>query len=107
MDTNTKTAVLTITPPTLPSIVFLGLISGISLLFLPETDISYQIDYFAKMCSVFTHTQFELQRKNLNDSGINMDKINFADSNTTVTIGKYKYTVISNAYSITLSCDRI
>ncbi len=81
-------------------------IAGISLLFLPDSDVNYYIDYFAKMCSVFTHTQYDLQVKNLNSCGIDVNKINFADGNTSATIGKYKYTIISNAYSITLFCDR-
>lgn len=81
-------------------------ITGISLLFLPDGDITYYMDYFAKMCSVFTHTPYEVQMKNLNNSGISTDKINFADGNTSATIGKYKYTIISNTYSVTLFCDK-
>ena len=82
-------------------------ITGVSLLIIPNSDIPYYINHFVQICSVFTHTQYELQLQTLNDNGFDANKINFADGNTSVTIGKYKYTIISNAYSITLFCDRI
>ena len=82
-------------------------ITSVSVLIIPNNDITSYINHFVRLTSVFTHTQYELQLQTLNNNGIHADKIKFADGNTSVTIGKYKYTVISNAYSITLFCDRI
>lgn len=82
-------------------------ISGLSLLFLPEADTEEQVDYFIKICSIFTKSDYNSQKSILNSIGINSDNIKFADSNFSTTIGKYKYSIICNDYSVTLFCDRV
>ena len=82
-------------------------ISGVSLLILPDADIPSEIDYFTKLCSVFTKNNYDIQKSVLNKCNITPEKIKFSDNNLTITVGKYNYTIISNTYSITLFCDKV
>lgn len=82
-------------------------IKGISLLLTDSKSIDNALDFFCKMCCVFTGNDFETQKSILESCQINTNTIKFADSNKIVTVGKYKYTVVCNEYSVTLFCDRV
>lgn len=81
-------------------------IKGISLLINESIDINEGINTFCKLCCVFTGNNEEEQRSTLSNCMINSDTIKYADSNMIITVGKYRYTVVCNEYSVTLFCDR-
>lgn len=82
-------------------------IIGVSLLINESMDINDGINTFCKICSVFTGSDENIQRSTLTNCQITSDTIKYADSNKVITVGKYKYTVVCNEYSITLFCDRV
>ncbi len=82
-------------------------IVGIGLLSLPEKNYTQVIDHFCKICSVFTGFDYDSQMKILNECEITTERIKLTDSNMVITVGKYKYSVICNNYSVTLFCDRV
>ncbi len=82
-------------------------IKGFSLMLTGDLDIKTGIDMYCQMCSVFTGNDYTEQKKILSDCKITSDNIKYADSNLVITIGRYKYTIVCNTYSVTLFCDRI
>ncbi len=82
-------------------------IKGIGLLLTAECDIDKGIETFCQMCSTFTGNDFKNQSQIFSDCKITADKINYADSNQVITVGRYKYTVVCNTYSITMFCDKV
>ncbi len=82
-------------------------LSGVALLFTNEDDKENAIRRFCQICSVFTGNDIEAQEKIFDDCKITAEKINFADSNMVITVGRYKYTYICNEYSVTLFCDKV
>ncbi len=82
-------------------------IIGVALLINESIDINKGINTFCKICCIFTGNDENTQKQILNDCKINSDTIKYADSNMVITIGKYKYTIVCNEYSITLFCDRV
>ena len=82
-------------------------IIGVSLLINESMDINDGINTFCKICSVFTGSDENIQRSTLTNCQITSDTIKYADSNMVITVGKYKYTVVCNDYSVTLFCDRV
>lgn len=82
-------------------------IKGISLLATDSQDIPNTINFFCNMSCVFTSNDYNTQKAILDDCNIKADTIKYADSNNVITVGKYKYTVVCNEYSITLFCDKI
>ncbi len=82
-------------------------IKGISLLSTNSQDIAYTLNFFCNMCCIFTGNDYDTQKSIFDSCQINTDTIKYADSNNVITIGKYKYTVVCNQYSITLFCDKI
>lgn len=82
-------------------------IKGVSLLFTESMDINSGLDTFCKICSVFTGDTYENQKKTNEECRITTDAIKYADNSFTSTVGKYKYSVICNNYSVTLFCDRV
>lgn len=81
-------------------------IKGISLLHTDSQDIANTLNFFCHMCCVFTSNDYDTQKATLENCQINTDTIKYADSNNVITVGKYKYTVVCNQYSIALFCDR-
>lgn len=82
-------------------------IKGISLLVTDSQDIPNTINFFCNMCCVFTGSDYDTQKSIFDSCQINTDTIKYADSNNVITVGKYKYTVVCNQYSVTLFCDRV
>ncbi len=82
-------------------------IKGISLLITSDGDIAETKDIYCQMCSVFTSNAYDAQLKIFNDSDFLNEKIKFADGNSVITVGRYKYTIVSNSYAITFFCDKI
>ena len=82
-------------------------IKGISLLATDSQDIPNTINFFCNMCCVFTGNDYDAQKSIFDSCQINTDTIKYADSNNVITVGKYKYTVVCNEYSVTLFCDRV
>lgn len=84
-----------------------NMIKGISLLTTSDETISADSDMFYKLCSVFTGNDITTQKKILDQALKNGENIKFADSNSVFTVGKFKYTVVCNDYSVTFFCDRV
>ena len=84
-------------------------ITGIAMLLTDESqsDIATFYSYFIKCTCVFTGLGFDDVQKTLLDCDISPDIIKFADSNKVYTVGKFKYSVITNEKSITLFCERV
>ena len=82
-------------------------INGISLLITADGNIENSKKLYCQMCSILTGNNYENQLKIFNDSEFFSDKIKFADGNSVITVGRYKYTIVSNDYSITFFCDKI
>ena len=82
-------------------------IIGTGLLTTNEERISEYLNEFCCVTSVFTGEEGNQQIDILNSCGILADNIKMTDSNWTVAVGKYKYSVVCNNYSITLFCDMI
>lgn len=62
---------------------------------------------FLQMCCVLTSSEEDAQRATLKNCGITPDSIKFADGCSVNTVGKYKYTVVSNEFAFTLFCERV
>ena len=82
-------------------------IIGVSLLINESIDINKGINTFLNICCIFKGNDEKSEQKVFVDCNINTDTIKYADSNMVITIGKYKYTVICNDYSVTFFCDRV
>lgn len=82
-------------------------INGISLLTTADSDTENSKKLFCQMCSILTGNDYENQLKMFNDSEFFSEKIKFADGNSVITVGRYKYTIVSNSYAITFFCDKI
>lgn len=82
-------------------------IVGTSLLTTNAEKISEYLNEFCYVTSVFTGEDYKQQMATLNSCGILAENIKMTDSNWMVTVGKYKYSVVCNNYSITLFCDKI
>ena len=82
-------------------------IKGISLLSTDSQDIANTLNFFCDMCCVFTNNNYDSQQSIFDSCQINTNIIKYADSNNVITVGKYKYTVVCNEYSVTLFCDRV
>ncbi len=81
-------------------------IKSISLLATAEYNIEEAKNTYCKMCSIFTGKSFESQMKTFKESEL-FNNIKFADGNSTITVGRYKYSVICNSYAITFFCERV
>ena len=82
-------------------------IKGISFLITADGDIEKGKTTYCQMCSIFTGNDFESQMKIFNESDFFNEDIKFADGNSLITVGRYKYTIVSNSYAITFFCDKI
>ncbi len=82
-------------------------IKGISLLITADGNIENAENLYCQMCSVFTGNDYETQCKIFSDSDFLNESIKFADGNSVITVGRYKYTIVSNSYAITFFCDKI
>lgn len=82
-------------------------IIGVGLLVNESMDINDAINTFCNICCIFTDNEISTQKEIFTQCKINADTIKYADNNTVITVGKYKYTVVCNEYSITLFCDRV
>ena len=81
-------------------------IKEISLLITADDIEKAKITY-CQMCSIFTGNDYEGQLKIFAESDFFNEDIKFADGNSLITVGRYKYTIICNDYSITFMCERI
>ena len=82
-------------------------IKGLSILITAGGNIETTKTTFCQMCSILTGNDFTEQLKIFNDSEFFSEKIIFADGNEFITVGRFKYTIVSNTYSITFMCDRV
>lgn len=82
-------------------------IRGVGLLLTESMDINEGLNTFLQICCVFTGESEDNQRATFLNCGITQEKIKYADSNLVITVGKFKYSVICNDYSVTLFCDRV
>lgn len=82
-------------------------INGICLLETDKQKANEAIELFSHMCSVFTGNDYETQCSIFSSYEINEDTIKIADNNMVITVGKYKYTIVCNEFSVTLFCDRV
>lgn len=82
-------------------------IIGVSLLINESIDINKGINTFLNICCIFKGNDEKSEKKIFTDCNITDHTIKYADNNTVITVGKYKYTVVCNEYSITFFCDRV
>lgn len=82
-------------------------IKGLSLLVTADGDIENAKTLYCQMCSVITGNNYESQLKIFDDSQFLSKKIKFADSNSLITVGRYKYTIVCNDYAITFFCEKM
>jgi len=82
-------------------------IKGVSLLITADGDIENAKNTYCQMCSIFTGNDYESQMKIFSESDFFNEDIKFADGNSLITVGRYKYTVLCNDYSITFFCERV
>lgn len=82
-------------------------IKGISLLITAEGNIENSKKLYCQMCSIFTGNNYEAQYEIFNEADFLNEDIKFADGNSIITVGRYKYTIVSNSYAITFFCDKI
>lgn len=82
-------------------------IIGVGLLINESMDINDGINTFCNICCIFTDNDESTQQEILAQCRITVDTIKYADNNTVITVGKYKYTVVCNEYSVTFFCDRV
>ena len=83
-----------------------NLITGTGLLITDDSNIQEYINDFCRISSTITNSDYTKQSEILEQCGINTDNIKKTDSNWIITVGKYKYSVVCNSYSITLFCER-
>ncbi len=82
-------------------------IKGISFLITADGDIEKGKITYCQMCSIFTGNDYESQMKIFTESDFFNENIKFADGNSLITVGRFKYTIVCNNYSITFMCNRI
>ena len=82
-------------------------IKGVSLLITADGDIDKGKNTYCQMCSIFTGNDYESQMKIFTESEFFNENIKFADGNSLITVGRYKYTIVCNDYSITFFCNRV
>lgn len=82
-------------------------IKGVSLLITTDGDIENAKNTYCQMCSIFTGNNYESQMKIFTESDFFNESIKFADGNSLITVGRYKYTVVCNDYSVTFFCERV
>lgn len=82
-------------------------IKGVSLLITADGDIEKAKNTYCQMCSIFTGNDYESQMKIFTESDFFNESIKFADGNSLITVGRYKYTVVCNDYSTTFFCERV
>lgn len=84
-------------------------ISGVSAM-LPkenESELTEFLDNFEKCVSVFTLNSKDSVEQTFQDCKITADNIKFTDGNQLNTVGKFKYSVITNEFSVTIFCERV
>lgn len=77
---------------------------------LPKEDgekLSDFLDTYEKCVSVFTLNSEDSVKSTFNECGISAESIKFTDGNFMNTVGKFKYSVISNELSVTCFCKRV
>ncbi len=84
-----------------------NLVTGTGLLITDDNDIQEYINQFCRISSIITNSDYTKQSEILEQCGINVNNIKKTDSNWIITVGKYKYSVVCNNYSITLFCERV
>ncbi|MBO5334321.1 MAG: hypothetical protein J6B37_09460 [Clostridia bacterium] len=84
-----------------------NLITGTGLLITDDNDIQEYINQFCRISSIITNSDYTKQSEIFEQCGINVNNIKKTDSNWIITVGKYKYSVVCNNYSITLFCERV
>ena len=83
-----------------------NLITGTGLLITDDSNVQEYINDFCRISSTITNSDYTKQSEILEQCGINTDNIKKTVSNWIITVGKYKYSVVCNNYSITLFCER-
>lgn len=72
-----------------------------------ENELPAFLDSFQKCVSVFTLKEKDSVEKTFNDCKITADSIKFTDGNSTFTVGKFKYSIVTSEQYVTLFCKRI
>ncbi|MCH5171057.1 MAG: hypothetical protein J1F24_07205 [Oscillospiraceae bacterium] len=84
-------------------------ISGVSAM-LPkenESELAEFLDDYEKCVSVFTLNSKDSVEQTFQNCKITVDNIKFTDGNQLNTVGKFKYSVITNEFSVTIFCERV
>lgn len=72
-----------------------------------EENLSEFLDTYEKCVSVFTMNSDEAVKNTFADCKITADSIKFTDGNKLYTVGKFKYSIVTNEFSVTLFCERV
>ena len=82
-------------------------IKSVSILVTADGDIEQTKNTYCQMCSIFTGNNYDSQMKIFTESEFFNEDVKFADGNSVITVGRYKYTIVCNDYSITFMCNRV
>ncbi len=72
-----------------------------------EGELSTFLDNFQKCVSVFTMNSEDSVKNIFDECKITAKSIKFTDGNRQYTVGKFKYSVVTNEQSITVFCKRV
>ena len=72
-----------------------------------EGELSTFLDNFQKCVSVFTMNSEDSVKNIFDECKITAESIKFTDGNRQYTVGKFKYSVVTNEQSITVFCKRV
>lgn len=72
-----------------------------------EGELSAFLADFEKCVSVFTLNSADSVKQTFEECKISAESIKFTDGNQLNTVGKFKYSVVTSEFSVTLFCERV
>lgn len=72
-----------------------------------ESELTAFLDDFEKCVSVFTLNGVDSVKQTFEECKITAESIKFTDGNKLNTVGKFKYSVVTSEFSVTLFCERV
>lgn len=72
-----------------------------------EGELTAFLSDFEKCVSVFTLNSADSVKQTFEECKISAENIKFTDGNQLNTVGKFKYSVVTSEFSVTLFCERV
>lgn len=72
-----------------------------------EGELTAFLSDFEKCVSVFTLNSADSVKQTFEECKISAESIKFTDGNQLNTVGKFKYSVVTSEFSVTLFCERV